>query len=124
MAASSTAALDASDTYAKHLAEWRDVALPAWQQELEVWDATTRLRPPPKPPTAKKKGLDDTPQRVAALEAAMDVWKAWHARWKEAKGTRRSEQKAAINAVLERDWKEERAQRPIRAECRRLNLEL
>jgi len=34
--------LPASDPYATHLAEWRNVELPRWQTEIEQWEAGDR----------------------------------------------------------------------------------
>lgn len=114
----------ASDPYAKHLAEWRDVELPRWQKELEQWEASDQALPAPKPrppPTVKSKGLQPTPQREAAYEAAKAEHTPWNNRYREAKAGRRAKQMAAVDAVRERekrDWKAERAERPIRAERR------
>ena len=41
--------LPASDPYATHLAEWRNVELPRWQTEIEQWEAGDRAHPAPKP---------------------------------------------------------------------------
>ena len=83
MAASSSDALEASDPYAKHLAHWRDVELPAWQQRFDGWDLTSDLVRPPKPPTVSKKGLASTPARTEAYWAERAVWQPWYDRWEE-----------------------------------------
>ena len=69
----------------------------------------------------KSKGLQPTPQREAAYEAAKAEHTPWNNRYREAKAGRRAKQMAAVDAVRERekrDWKAERAERPIRAERR------